>query len=403
MKTKNNKLMKLLIAVGLVLGITSIYSTMGIYGTANAESDQLVYVNLQAPIYGAILLPHYQFALSINNKPTGKTYNFIYKCIHSTAGTPPRPGNINTSGTATLRGPGTMAKDGYVFVGWRNGNHVFQPRQVFHFTGDASLYYFYAMWAPAVVLSLDANGGTSAIGSVTRGANTQMRALPQPPTKAGYVFLGWFNTPEATGGSRLTAFTTVPSANTTYWARWGTPLDITIYYELMVNRDTSDARNQAEIIIGEIKHLFQTRFGVDLAPQSATRYEPALNQAGNSASDILDVNPSSHATITFRIVDIPLNEGRIAGLARPVRGLEGTTNMHLGDMIVTTQLAPAMLRRAVVHEISHILGAQDCTNFGCVMDISRHHTIHNRWCAACQSDIFNYLCNRRRNNPRLGW
>jgi len=294
-----------------------------------------------------------------------------------------------------------MSNPGYIFTGWRNGNHIFQPWQTFRLPEGSSHFYFYATWAPAVLLTLDANNGTHTTQQVRRGANTQMRNLPQPPTKPGYIFLGWFSTPDETGGTRLTTVTTIPDTDTTYWARWREPISVAILYENLVNSNTLDARNQADTIVNDAVHLFLANFGINLVQQSPARYESALNNVGTSAPDVLGVNPSGHASVVFRFVDFPLSNGLVAGLARQIRGQEGTALMHLGDMVVSTGIAPEMLMRAVVHEISHVLGAHDCTNFGCVMDISWLHTIHDRWCADCQSDIHNYMHNRIRNNPQL--
>jgi len=361
-------------------------------------------ISLRGPIDGTILVPYSEFSLSAGHEPAYPQYDFVFffRCLEYTHGTPPAPITKSVSGTATLRVPRGLSKDGYVFVGWRNGNHIFQPWQTFRLPEDVTHFYFYAIWAPAVYITLDANDGVSATQQLRRAAGTQMRFLPHPSTKEGYVFLGWFTTPEATGGSRLTASATVPNTNTTYWARWSMPINITVNYESLVNRETDSAREKADTSIGEITHLFLTGFGINLVPQpSGARYEPMLNNVGFSAPDILDVNPSNYRTVVFRFVDFPLNDGLIAGLARPIRGIEGTTQMHLGDIVVTTVLTPAMLRRAIVHEISHIFGAIDCYNFGCVMDISRHHTIHDNWCTHCRSDINNYLYVRMRNNPHL--
>ena len=254
---------------------------------------------------------------------------------------------------------------------------------------------------PTVSLTLDPNGGISAIHTLRRTAGTQIRTLPRAPIKDGYIFLGWFDTPEASGGVRLTTRSTVPNNHTTYWARWSTPFNIMVYYENLVNKDTDDARNRADTAISEIKQLFMDNFRIDLVQRpGTTRYVPELNQT--RASDILDINPSNASTVIFRFVDFPLNEGRIAGLARPLRGMVGTPNMHLGDMVVTTDLEPEMFRRAVAHEISHLFGAHDCNSPGCVMDITRAHTVHDRWCASCRADINHYLYVRLRNNPHLG-
>ncbi|MCL2766951.1 MAG: InlB B-repeat-containing protein, partial [Peptococcaceae bacterium] len=44
--------------------------------------------------------------------------------------------------------------------------------------------------------------------------------LPTPNARTGFAFVGWFNTNASTGGTQITSNSIVPSANTTYWARW---------------------------------------------------------------------------------------------------------------------------------------------------------------------------------------
>ena len=399
MTLKSKKITKTLFAAMLLL------CAIGIAPVARVYSDSvtpLVNVNMQGTIDGAILLPHTEFSLSDSHNPiTSGEFVFIFICQEHTAGTPPAPIAKSASSTATLRTPRSMSKDGHVFAGWRNGNHVFQPWQTFNLPDSTTHFYFYAVWAPAVILTLEANGGMPEAAQVRRGAGTQMRNLPQPPAKPGHIFLGWFNTSEPTGGVRLNTHTTVPDTNTTYWARWITPVNTNFYFENLVNLDSNEATSQADTAVWVASNLLRANFGINLQQPGPTRYEPLLNTVGASATHILDINPSSYTTVVFRFVDFPLHDGQIAGLARQARGMEGTTGMNLGDMVVTTALTQEMLTRAVVHEISHVFGAHDCNNFGCVMDISWLHTIHDNWCAACQSDINHYLYVRRRNNPHL--
>ena len=383
-----------LYVIGLLISTIIFGGATQVYATANT-SDELIIVGLQAPLDGSILQP------STNSHEYHDGIVFIYRCPQHTAGTAPVPSGATTSGTGWLRPTGNMAKAGYIFVGWRNGNHIFQPWQAFILPEGDSHFYFYAVWAPVVLLTFHSNNGTGTAQTTRRAAGIPMRHLPQP-SNPGYNFLGWFTTPEETGGSRLSAPVIAPTSNTEYWARWGAPINLIIYYENIVNVDTTSALSFVDTSINEIKGLFLSGFDIELVQRpGTTRYVPALNHVGTYASDILDINPSNDTTVIFRFVDFLLNDGLIAGRARPVRGMEGTPQMHLGDMVITTMLSQEMFRRAVVHEISHIFGAHDCNNFRCVMDISRYHTIHNNWCASCRSDIHNYLHIRVRNNPHL--
>ena len=407
----SNKFLRLLFVAGIMLGIIIPRSTTPVYAAAANQHEAgtiqpLINMPLQASIDGAVLVPSSGLYISENPAAAHDGLVFIYKCPAHTAGDLPPLSSLSPLERVTLRPPGNMARAGYIFMGWRNGSHIFQPWQTFYFT-DLDLqvepsFYFYAVWAAAVFLTLEPNGGIEAKRTIRRAAGEPVGRLPLPPSKDGYVFLGWFSTPEATGGGRLTAFSAVPGSNTTYWARWRAPLDIVIHYESLVNANTNLARSQANDALNQLKHLFSLNFGVTLSGRTNTaRYEAALNQVGDSASDILGINPSDYATLIFRFVDFPLNGGEIAGRARPIRGMEGSRQMHLGDMVVTTTREPEMFLRAITHEISHLLGAHDCNNQGCVMDISRFHMIYDRWCTACRSDIHNFLYIRVQNNPHL--
>ncbi len=65
--------------------------------------------------------------------------------------------------------------------------------------------------------SLEIMEGTPTHTTVTKAYGTNLGTLPAP-TKAGYSFEGWYTAP--TGGTLVNSMTTVPMANTTYYAHW---------------------------------------------------------------------------------------------------------------------------------------------------------------------------------------
>jgi uncharacterized repeat protein (TIGR02543 family) len=129
----------------------------------------------------------------------------------------PTPDVNYTVGTGNLSLPlvGDRVKDGFTFSGWSTSPsgsllETFQP------TANAVLY---AIWIDGnYTLSYDARGGNAAggAGSVGRGNSV---TLPTP-TRAGFVFQGWFDHPSAgskvgDGGQSVT-----PTRSQTMHARW---------------------------------------------------------------------------------------------------------------------------------------------------------------------------------------
>ena len=262
-----------------------------------------------------------------------------------------------------------------------------------------------------VTLTFHSNGDNPSTQTEVRTTGQPMGTLPAPPTKAGHIFIGWFNTSGIVFGDMLTVNTVIDINNTVFWARFTTI--VTAYYELLVNVDTDAARNQAVNSINEIKHLFMDNFGIDLvmAPGSP-RYEPALNQVpqcGNGCCrygvDVLDVNrsPANNSTVVFKFVDYALHRPhwgpfftwleQLAGIARGPGGLSGS--MRMGEMVVTTSLAPTLLRRTVAHEMGHVFGAHDCNDSDptCVMNVNYRNPLYNNWCAGCRGMIHSATTN----------
>jgi uncharacterized repeat protein (TIGR02543 family) len=88
-----------------------------------------------------------------------------------------------------------------------------------------SLYFWHIM-----TLTFNGNGGTPATQTRTiqreAGVTPRVGNLPAAPTRTGFEFVGWFDTQNPTGGTRITETTTVSPNNINFWARWTPALNI---------------------------------------------------------------------------------------------------------------------------------------------------------------------------------
>ena len=119
-------------------------------------------------------------------------------------------------GTSGVQQP---TRAGHTFAGWINTNE--QPVNLNTTLVRMGNQSINATWTPnTITLTFNANGGTPASQTVNRVFGTNVTMPPQQPTWAGRTFVGWFNTPNATGGTQITTSTAVPATNTRYYARW---------------------------------------------------------------------------------------------------------------------------------------------------------------------------------------
>ncbi|MGN1155738.1 MAG: InlB B-repeat-containing protein [Agathobacter sp.] len=122
----------------------------------------------------------------------------------------------------------TPSWTGYAFKGWftlpSGGTQVTSSTTV----STASSHTLYAQWELLhYTVSFDANGGTCSTESKEITYGLTYGTLPTP-TRTGYIFTGWYTS--ASGGSNVTASTTVTTTSShTLYAQW-TPISYTINF-----------------------------------------------------------------------------------------------------------------------------------------------------------------------------
>jgi len=132
-------------------------------------------------------------------------------------------GNVNP--TSLSRAPGatmgtlpTPTRGGHAFVGWftasTGGIQITESTIV-----PSGSVTYWARWTQNVTITFGANGGSVNPTTRTLRIGEPIGTLPIP-TRAGFVFVGWFDTSVTTGGTQIASTTVVPNRNTTYWARW---------------------------------------------------------------------------------------------------------------------------------------------------------------------------------------
>ncbi len=107
-------------------------------------------------------------------------------------------------------------RSGYSFEGWftaaSGGSQVTSATVVPY---DYPTYY--AHWKGRdVTLSWDSDGGSTVAATTQTYADGAKVALPEPPSRPGYEFKGWFDAE----GSQVTGQTPLPTSNAAYHARW---------------------------------------------------------------------------------------------------------------------------------------------------------------------------------------
>ena len=87
---------------------------------------------------------------------------------------------------------------------------------------NVKTYHFTVKAPPEVTVTFNANGGTVSPTKKVYSTNATYGSLPTP-TRSGYTFNGWYTA--ASGGTKITASSTVSTSITTLYAQWITTHD----------------------------------------------------------------------------------------------------------------------------------------------------------------------------------
>ena len=153
-------------------------------------------------------------------------YTLSFNGNGQTTGIPPE--NINVASNENVKlsdiGSNTLAKAGYVFLGWNTNASATTPLTDITITSNTTVY---AVWQKLNYYSLtyDGNGATSGtvpqVKNVVEGSTVDLQNYnPGNLEKTGYVFLGWNTNANAT--SAIT--NVIVNSNTTVYAVWGVEL-----------------------------------------------------------------------------------------------------------------------------------------------------------------------------------
>ncbi len=122
--------------------------------------------------------------------------------------------DITADFNATIVAPTPPTKTGYTFAGWYSD--VGLTTAYTFATMPAQNQTLYAKWTPNdYTISFEENGG-SLVLDITQAYLTNISA-PTPPTKEGYVFIGWYSD---SGFTTTYTFTTMPAQDMMLYAKW---------------------------------------------------------------------------------------------------------------------------------------------------------------------------------------
>lgn len=154
--------------------------------------------------------------------------------FNGNGGGTPSPSTITKTYGSELGTLPTCSRTGYTFLGWYTASSG--GTKISSTTKITSTVTYYAQWSiNSYTLTYDVNGGNAvspASKSVQYGS--AYGTLPTP-TKAStaqysYTFAGWYTA--ATGGTQVTANTTMGAGNTTIYAHWtATTRSYTVSYQ----------------------------------------------------------------------------------------------------------------------------------------------------------------------------
>ena len=148
-----------------------------------------------------------------------KTYTVSYDANggSNAPGTQTKMENVALTLASTI-----PAREGYTFRGWATSPTAttadYQPGG--SYTANAAVT-LYAVWEKeSYTVSYDANGGTGAPASQVKKYGETLKLRTDIPTRSGYDFLGWAESPTATSATYLAGANYSENAGITLYAVW---------------------------------------------------------------------------------------------------------------------------------------------------------------------------------------
>jgi LPXTG-motif cell wall-anchored protein/uncharacterized repeat protein (TIGR02543 family) len=139
------------------------------------------------------LYPHY-----VDNS----AFNVTYVANGGVGDAPTDDNNYALGSYADVASPGELTPpEGQVFLGWKNGDTLYQPGDKIRITGDMELT---AIWGPIptpTTITYKANGGTGDDVVEDLQNNSTHTIIANPFNRTGYTFTGWNTKADGTGES----------------------------------------------------------------------------------------------------------------------------------------------------------------------------------------------------------
>ena len=111
----------------------------------------------------------------------------------------------------------TFTEPGYTFAGWSDGSATYAAGATYTLASNGSAIVLTATWTANATDTVTFNSEGGSTVSSQSGLQGTTITLPSAPSRAGYVFAGWFAAPS--GGSALTSPYTLAGSVTLY-AQW---------------------------------------------------------------------------------------------------------------------------------------------------------------------------------------
>ncbi len=130
-----------------------------------------------------------------NDDPAAAKYTVTYNDNGATSGMVPTDSGAYPEGSSVtvLGNTGALARSGYAFTGWNDGNGTsYLPDATFTMgTADVILY---AVWKQEYTVTFNANGGSGTMADQTVAEGATVTLTGNTFTRSGYAFAGWATT-----------------------------------------------------------------------------------------------------------------------------------------------------------------------------------------------------------------